>query len=148
MNHSSCSIIVNIIKSWHLLTTVCINQGHTLRHRWPSMTACPACWAMGTNELYSSMRWKKTYFVLGRLEQPKQDKNRLYQHNKPNEPRNSFICSSWVPIQLGFSSQQSPPLSSLSGISICTYTIAKAWVGEGWLTYPNVPTYKIQQNTD
>ena len=29
---------------------------------------------------------EKKYFVLGRLEQPKQNKNLLYRHDKPNEP--------------------------------------------------------------
>ncbi len=29
---------------------------------------------------------EKKYFVLGRLEQPRQDKNLLYQHDEPNEP--------------------------------------------------------------
>ncbi len=31
------------------------------------------------------MYGEKTYFVLGRLEQPRQDKNLLYGHDKPNE---------------------------------------------------------------
>jgi hypothetical protein len=49
------------------------------------MTACPACWAMGTiNELVYDERNK--YFVLGQLEQPRQDKKLLYQQDKPNEP--------------------------------------------------------------
>jgi hypothetical protein len=29
---------------------------------------------------------KKKYFVLGRLEQPKQNKNLSYRHDKPNRP--------------------------------------------------------------
>jgi hypothetical protein len=29
---------------------------------------------------------KKKYFLPGRLEQPRQDKNLLYQHEEPNEP--------------------------------------------------------------
>ncbi len=29
---------------------------------------------------------EKKYFVLGRLEQPRRNKNLLYQHDKPNEP--------------------------------------------------------------
>jgi hypothetical protein len=29
---------------------------------------------------------EKKYFVLGRLEQPRQNKNFLYRHDKPNEP--------------------------------------------------------------
>jgi hypothetical protein len=29
---------------------------------------------------------RKKYFVLDRLEQPRQDKNLFYRHEKPNEP--------------------------------------------------------------
>ncbi len=49
---------------------------------------------MSSNELkYSRVRWWG-YFVLSRLEQPRQDKNLLYRHEEPNEPtkRISFIC--------------------------------------------------------
>ncbi len=35
---------------------------------------------------WNSVRWGKKYFVLFRLEQPRQNKNLLYEHNKPNEP--------------------------------------------------------------
>ncbi len=35
--------------------------------------------------MYSAVR-KKKYFVLGRLEQPRQDKNLLYWNDEPNEP--------------------------------------------------------------
>ncbi len=34
----------------------------------------------------NSVRWGKKYFVLGRIEQPRQDKNLLYQQDQPNEP--------------------------------------------------------------
>jgi hypothetical protein len=45
--------------------------------RWPGMTACPACWLMGTNEeTYCSVQKGKN-IVQGRLEQPRQDKNVL-----------------------------------------------------------------------
>ncbi len=33
----------------------------------------------------NNVRWGKKYFVLGRLEQPRQDKNLLYRHDKPNQ---------------------------------------------------------------
>ncbi len=35
---------------------------------------------------WNSVRWGKTYFVLGRLQQPGQDKNFLNRHNEPSEP--------------------------------------------------------------
>ncbi len=59
-------------------------QRHILRDRRSSTAACPACWATGTNELKLCTARKK-YFELGRLGQPRQDKNILYQHDKPNE---------------------------------------------------------------
>ncbi len=45
------------------------------------MAACPACWAMGDKEIAK----KKQYFVQGRLEQSRQNKNHLYRHDKPNK---------------------------------------------------------------
>ncbi len=35
---------------------------------------------------WKSVRWGNKYFVLGQLEQPRQDKNLLYRHYEPNEP--------------------------------------------------------------
>jgi hypothetical protein len=40
---------------------------------------------MGTKELKKCTTRKK-YFILGRREKPRQDKNLLYWHDKPNEP--------------------------------------------------------------
>jgi hypothetical protein len=54
-----------------------MSQRYTLRDS-RRMATCPACWAMGTKEL--------KYFVLGRLEQPRQNKNLLYRHDKLDEP--------------------------------------------------------------
>jgi hypothetical protein len=45
-------------------------------------TACPPCEAMGKIEV--KQRGKKC-LVLDRLEQPKQDKNLMYRHDKTNE---------------------------------------------------------------
>jgi hypothetical protein len=41
---------------------------------------------MGTKEYWNSIRRWNKYFVPGRLEQPRQNKNLLSQHDKPNEP--------------------------------------------------------------
>jgi hypothetical protein len=41
---------------------------------------------MGTKELKWVYALGKKYFVLGRLELPRQDKNLLYRHEEPNEP--------------------------------------------------------------
>ncbi len=71
---------------------------------------------MGTNE-YKYYTVMKKYFLLGELEQPRQNENLLWRHDKPDvhQGRTPFICTLWVPIHLSFNSQQGPPLSSLSG---------------------------------
>ncbi len=43
------------------------------------------------------------------MKQPRQNKNRLYRHDKPNKPTTEG------PHSPQFNSQQGPPLSSLSG---------------------------------
>jgi hypothetical protein len=40
---------------------------------------------MGT-KVFELCSEEKKYFVLGRIEQPRQTKNLMYQHDKPNEP--------------------------------------------------------------
>jgi hypothetical protein len=61
---------------------------HILKERRPSATACPDCWAMETNKVKKCAVRKKKYFVLGLLEQLRQDKNLLNRHDSPmNQPR-------------------------------------------------------------
>jgi hypothetical protein len=66
---------------------------------------------------WSSVQRGKKFFALGRLGQPRQDKNLLYRHEEPNEPIKkghlSFVLF-WVPICLSFHSQRGPPLSIVS----------------------------------
>ncbi len=91
-------------------TTVKASQRHILRDRWPSAAVYPTCWAMGTKEVkYQSVQWGKKYFVLGRLEKPR-------QAQWTNKGKTPFICTLWVLIQLSFHSQQGQPLSSLFGL--------------------------------
>jgi hypothetical protein len=52
---------------------------------------------------------EKNIFLLGPLDQPRQNKNLLYLNNKPTEGPPSF-----VPIHLSFNSQQEPPISIVS----------------------------------
>jgi hypothetical protein len=91
----------------------CCDQRHILRDSRPSTTACPACWAMGTDKLklnYHTVR--KNYFILVRPERPKAEQKSLVpalQAQQINQGRTSFMCTLWVSIQQG------PPLSSLSG---------------------------------
>ncbi len=61
---------------------------------------------------------RKTYFVLGRLEQPRQDKNLLYPHDKPNEPTMegslSFLLFEFPFTSVSTVSRGHPSLVSLS----------------------------------
>ncbi len=67
--------------------------------------------------IWNSERWGKKYFVLGRLEQPRQDKKLLFLHDKPNKqtkegPLLFYSLSPLLPSS--FISRHRPPLSSLS----------------------------------
>ncbi len=69
---------------------------------------------------------ENNYFVVGRLEQPRQDKNLFYRHDKPptNQPRKTSLCTPWVPIHLCFNSQQRPtPLL----VSLIALLPTKVW---------------------
>jgi hypothetical protein len=50
------------------------------------MAACPACWGNVDKGIEIVYGEEEKYFVLGRLVQPRQNKNLLYRHDKPNEP--------------------------------------------------------------
>jgi hypothetical protein len=84
------------------------HQRHTLRDRRSGTTACPACWAMGTNDLKLCTGRKKNIllFVLGRPEQPRQNKYLLYQHEEPIEPTKEGLLPF---VYISFNSQQGPP---------------------------------------
>ncbi len=66
---------------------------------------------------WNSVRWGKKYFVLGRLVQPRQDKNLLYRQDNSNEPTKEGPLS-FVLFESPFTSvstvSRGPPLSSLS----------------------------------
>jgi hypothetical protein len=48
---------------------------------------------------------EEKYFVLGRLEQPRHDKNLLYQPSEPNEPsKEDYVTSSYVLLESRFAS--------------------------------------------
>ncbi len=69
------------LRNMHRVVTT--YQRHIRRDRQPSTTACPAYCDKEIKIVYGE---EKNYFVLGRLEHPRQTKNLLYPHNKPNEP--------------------------------------------------------------
>jgi hypothetical protein len=56
---------------------------------------------------------EEKYFVLGRLEQPRQNKNLLYWHDKPNE-RDPSPLFSLSPHSPQFQQSAGPPLSIVS----------------------------------
>ncbi len=63
-------------------------QRHILRDWRLGTTVCPACWAIYRDkfrEIVHYIAWEK-YFVLGRLEKPRQDKILLYWHDEPIKP--------------------------------------------------------------
>jgi hypothetical protein len=63
------------------------NQRHMLlRDRGPSLLGDEV---KGIEIVYG----EEKYFVLGRLEQPRQEKNLLYRHEEPKEPTIPFICT-------------------------------------------------------
>jgi hypothetical protein len=66
---------------------------------------------MGTHEL------KKKYFVVSPLEQPRQDKNLFYWHDKPNEPTKERSLSI-VLFELPFTSVSTVRRGHLSLISL------------------------------
>ncbi len=103
-----CLCVSRSTLSWLLRATA---QRHGDRR--PSTTACPGCWAIGTN-IVKKYAVRKIMLVLGWLEQPRQDKSLLYRHDKANEPTKEELWC--VPICLSFNSQQGPPLSGLSGL--------------------------------
>jgi hypothetical protein len=47
---------------------------------------------VGTKES-KKRKVRKKYFLLGRLEKPRQKKNLVYRHNKPNEPTKEGLLS-------------------------------------------------------
>ncbi len=61
------------------------DQRHILRNRRPNRPTRLAGW-WGQRHCNSVQWGKKKYFVLGRLERPRQNKILLYWHDKPNEP--------------------------------------------------------------
>jgi hypothetical protein len=60
-------------------------QRHTQRDRRPSTAACSALLGDGDKGI-ETVYGEEKIFVLGRLEQPRQNKNLFYRHNRPHEP--------------------------------------------------------------
>jgi hypothetical protein len=64
-----------------IIPKICYYQRHILRDRRPGRTACPACWAMGSNEL------KKYTGSSGLTRAAKAGQKSLVLTNPPNQPR-------------------------------------------------------------
>ncbi len=99
----TCYQCQNETSERHIWIRCLITRDHILRDTRPSTAAWPARWAMGTKELKLCMVRKK-YFILGRLQQPRQNKSILYRHDKPNKPAKegplSFVLfeSPFIPV--------------------------------------------------
>jgi hypothetical protein len=79
----------------------------------------PDCWAMGTNKV-KKCAVRKIIFCMGRLEQPRQDKNLLYRYDESSEPtKDPFHLYSVSPHSPQFQQSARAPLSSLSGCAPC-----------------------------
>ncbi len=77
--------------------------------------ACPACWAIG-NKRIEIVYYEEKIFCTSLL-QPRQNKNLLYRHDKPNErtKKDPFHMSSLSPQSPQFQqSARATPLYSLS----------------------------------
>ncbi len=65
---------------------LCVSEPETHTKRQAAQHGClPSLLGGGDKEIEKCTMVKK-YFVLGRLEQPRQNKNLLYLHDKPTEP--------------------------------------------------------------
>ncbi len=93
-------------------------QNHTLR----DPARLPAQLAGRCEHRNWNSDWRgKNYFVLGRLEQKRLNKNLLYWRDKPketNQERTPFKCALWDPNHLSFNSQRGPPFSRLSLVTL------------------------------
>jgi hypothetical protein len=90
-----------------------IDSKESIPIHWWSDTTRPASWGnpfLGSSNVYC------THSGSGlTTEQPRQDKNLLYRRDKHQPRKNPFHLSSLSPhLHLSFTSQQGPPLSSLS----------------------------------
>ncbi len=92
-----------------------LKQRH--RDRQSSTTACPGCWATGTNKV-KKCAVRKIIFCTGLTRAAKAGQKSIVPARKAqrtNQGMTSFICTPRVPVCLSFDSQQGPPLSGLSG---------------------------------
>ncbi len=94
------------------------HQRHIQRDRWPSTAASPVCWVMESKG-WNSVRWGKKYFVLGKLEQLRQDKNPFYLLDKPKEPTKEGLLS-FVLFESPFTSVSTVSRSHPSLVSLFT----------------------------
>jgi hypothetical protein len=86
---TSCTLKEERILSMRGLTQQSQNCGiakSLLRDRKPRTAACLACDLGDGSKLIEKCTARKKIFVLGRLEQPRQDKNLLCRQEESNEP--------------------------------------------------------------
>ncbi len=115
----------------------------TLTTRQATQHGClPRLLGDGDKRNGNSVVRKKIFCTGHRLEQPRQNKNLLYRHDKPNEPTKkgplSFVLFEST---LNFNSEQGPPLSSISGGPSC-HSLVKTISG-----FPLVQFRELEANT-
>jgi hypothetical protein len=85
----------------------------------------------------NSARRGKKYFVLGGLEQPRQDKNPLYRHEEPNEPTKEGPLS-FVLFESPFASVSTVSRDHPSLVYLNTTVVLYAFALDNWFfTYVN-----------
>ncbi len=68
-----------------------------------------------------SVPWGKTYFVLDRLEQLRQDINLLYRNEVASKPTKEWPLSYWVSIFPSFNLRQGPPFLIYNLLGRCSW---------------------------
>ncbi len=120
---------------------------------WYGKTQRPTPKSVEFQRNWNNIWWGKKYFLLGWLEQPRQDKNLLYRHDKPYEPTKegplSFVLfESPLP---QFQQSAGPQLSSFSGLE-CLFMCYSGGSGTLWgsdsliVPYINQLSLKIGKN--
>ncbi len=118
-------------------------QRYILRDRRPSKTTCPARFAgQWERRNWNSVLRRGKYYVLGRLEQPRQEKSLLYRHDKPNKSTKEGSLS-FVLFESPFTSVSTASRGHPSLVSLIMglveppppfYVVFLAWGGQAFVS--------------
>jgi hypothetical protein len=135
---------MNILLFENLRTSAMVQtQRHTLRDRRPITAALPTVPSLlgDGDKGIEIVSVREKYFVLGRLEQPRQNKNLLYWHDKRDEPTKkgplSFVLFESPSTSVSTISRGHPSLDSLDRfqVKISLMTAKLAWQSRPQSTY-------------